>query len=434
MTDNFLDTSLNTSKKNLICNHCLYDCVTIDHMKDHYKSDFHKYNLNRVTMNLNPLNIEEYTKKKELYQKMYDAKKSALPASSQPSEPLTSLSCDICRKSFSSQNKFREHMTSRSHKKSEEILKSNPVPIKKTISQEEEKTTKDDTTICLFCNLASTTIENNVIHMISKHKFDVPFIFCVKNMKGFLRLLGKKITTYVACLTCDCQNFKNYKSLQNHMMDKQHTSINNEDLEEFLYKFYDKNMLLSIRERELRKMKEFKILKIKLKMEMKKKLKEGGKKVKAEEEGWETVSEEENEKETEEKSEKQDESVEKTEKESEVKTEKTKKIIKKTDIEYESDDEFEPIPLPNGELLLENGTVVGNKLYQIYYKQRVHISKYDKMVDAKSIQKIKNIKHRILMRKRIPDIKKKYYTVRDSNKSSFARVNTLFKALKQVNV
>src|SRR4051812_20166166 len=116
MTD-FLDTSLNTSKKNLICNHCLYDCMTFENMKDHYKSDFHKYNLNRVTNNLNPLNFEEYTKKKELYQKMYDSKKSSHTT---PSQEVTSLSCDICRKTFSSQNKFKEHMSSKSHKKSEE--------------------------------------------------------------------------------------------------------------------------------------------------------------------------------------------------------------------------------------------------------------------------------------------------------------------------
>lgn len=62
---NVLDTSLNTSKKSLICNHCMYDCENYDNMKDHYKSEFHKYNLNRVTMNLNPLNHEEFLKKKE---------------------------------------------------------------------------------------------------------------------------------------------------------------------------------------------------------------------------------------------------------------------------------------------------------------------------------------------------------------------------------
>jgi len=71
--------------------------------------------------------------------------------------------------------------------------------------------------------------------MIEVHKLNVPFIFCIKNMKGLLKLLSKKIFKYNACLTCESQNFKNYKSLQNHMLDKQHTIINNEDLEEFFY-------------------------------------------------------------------------------------------------------------------------------------------------------------------------------------------------------
>lgn len=63
---NVLDSSLNTSKKQMFCNHCMHDLQNYDDMKQHYKSDFHKYNLNRVTMNLNPLNYEDYLKKKEI--------------------------------------------------------------------------------------------------------------------------------------------------------------------------------------------------------------------------------------------------------------------------------------------------------------------------------------------------------------------------------
>ena len=59
-----LNNSLNTSKKILYCNHCLYDCETQEIMRDHYKSEFHKYNLSRVTSNLNPLTLDDFIKKK----------------------------------------------------------------------------------------------------------------------------------------------------------------------------------------------------------------------------------------------------------------------------------------------------------------------------------------------------------------------------------
>ena len=48
------------------------------------------------------------------------------------------------------------------------------------------------------------------------------------------------------------------------MVDKDHTYVNLEDLEEYLYKYYDKKKLLAIKDRAIRKTKEFQILKIKL--------------------------------------------------------------------------------------------------------------------------------------------------------------------------
>ncbi len=410
MTDN-LNVSLNSSKKSLICNHCMYDCVTYENMKDHYRSEFHKYNLNRVTMNLNPLNFEEYTKKKEMYQKL-----TVKPIA--PVETSVILKCEICVKSFLTRNKFQEHMASKTHKKAQENFQQNPV-VRTPKNLEEEKTTIDDISICLFCNSKSESLESNIMHMMDKHKLSVPLFFCVKNFKGMVKLMAKKIITYISCLTCDCQNFKNYRGLQNHMMDKGHTSVNDEDIEEFFYRFYDKKSLLSVKDKSLRITKEYKILKFKLKMKKVKKVK------KSEEDGWSTVSEEE------------EENTDITP--SHEATVQTTKKLKKKDVEEvyesgsESEDDYEPITLPNGELLLENGTIVGNKIYQTYYKQRFHSNKYERLVDKIRVARMKRIKTKPIKINRVgPKIK--YYTVKDSNKSSFIRINSLFKACKQVNV
>jgi len=163
----------------------MYDCKSYELMKEHYKSEFHKYNLNRVTMNMNPLTHPEYIKKKEIYQKLHESK-AATPGSLNLSDVVvhTSLNCDLCRKTFSTLNKIKEHMTSKNHKKVEEDAKSRPVEIVEKKNPEDEKTTKDDVTICLFCNNKSDNIENNIIHMINIHKFEVPFIFCIKKLQG----------------------------------------------------------------------------------------------------------------------------------------------------------------------------------------------------------------------------------------------------------
>ena len=90
-----LDTSLNPSKKSLYCNHCLYNNKTYEDMKEHYKSDFHKYNLNRLTNSLNPLNFEEFSAKKEALIKMNLIKEQKTKEKTK--ELSISTTCDICK-------------------------------------------------------------------------------------------------------------------------------------------------------------------------------------------------------------------------------------------------------------------------------------------------------------------------------------------------
>jgi hypothetical protein len=93
----------------------------------------------------------------------------------------------------------------------------------------------------------------------------------------------------------------------------------------------------------------------------------------------------------------------------------------------EDDDDFEPMELPNGELLLENGERLGNKIYNIYYKQRIRIMKNENLInDLKRNKKLirKNkYKKNINRRSNIRNIN--YRIIKGSNKSNFERINTL---------
>ena len=46
-------------------------------------------------------------------------------------------------------------------------------------TKEPEKTTLDDNSICLFCNIKNENLKQNIIHMVQKHKLDIPFIFYI---------------------------------------------------------------------------------------------------------------------------------------------------------------------------------------------------------------------------------------------------------------
>ena len=97
--ENELNQSLNKSfRQNMMCNHCMYVCKSYEEMKEHYKSEFHKYNLNRVTMNLNPLLYEDYLKKKEMFMKKMEEqnKKKKLEEENQQID----LYCEICDKKY----------------------------------------------------------------------------------------------------------------------------------------------------------------------------------------------------------------------------------------------------------------------------------------------------------------------------------------------
>ena len=384
--ENQLNQSLNKSRINMMCNHCLYVSKTYEEMKEHYKSEFHKYNLNRVTMNLAPLSFEDYKRKKDFFMKKMEEKKKTEEALKLQSQ---NLFCEICSKKFNSAKKLDEHLISKTHlknkakkeeeKKEEEIsTTSSKNEIKEIKSKEPEKTTLDDNTFCLFCNFKSDNLKNNFYHMVQTHNLEIPFIFYIKSYEELIKILAKKIFVYRACFTCDTQRFESIRSLQRHMLSKGHTIVNEKDLDEFLYKYYDIKKLLSIKDKNKRKSKEFKILSLRFKVAkvLKEKNLEGDE--------WEEINEEE-------------------------------------------EDDYEPMTLPNGELLLENGTTLGNKEFKIYYKQKFHVNKYEEIQKA---HKERN-KERKLRMKRRDQVRKNikrnvnYKVLKGSNKGNFDRINKL---------
>ena len=383
-----LNESINKSRTNMMCNHCLYVSKTYEEMKEHYKSEFHKYNLNRVTMNLAPLSYEDYKRKKDFFMKKMEEKKKAEESLKLKSQ---NLFCEICSKKFNSSKKLEEHLNSKNHLKNKakkdeekkdeisEISTSSKNEIKEPKNKEPEKTTLDDITCCLFCNFKSDNLKNNFYHMVQMHNLEIPFIFYIKNYEELIKILAKKIFVYHACFTCDTQRFETIRSLQRHMLSKGHTVINDKDLDEFLYKYYDIKKLLSIKDKNKRKSKEFKILSLRAKVAkvLNEKNLEGDE--------WEEIK------------------------------------------SNEDEDEYEPMTLPNGELLLENGTTLGNKEFKIYYKQKFHINKYEEL-QKKHKERNKERKLRMKRRDQVrKNIKRNvnYKVLKGSNKGNFDRINKL---------
>ena len=73
--------------------------------------------------------------------------------------------------------------------------------------------------------------------MMLAHSFFVPDVDCIINLKGLLGYIAERVHLGFLCLYCSKQ-FTNGRSCQQHMMDKGHCFLNQDDEEEF-EEFYD---------------------------------------------------------------------------------------------------------------------------------------------------------------------------------------------------
>lgn len=73
-------------------------------------------------------------------------------------------------------------------------------------------------------------------------------------------------------------------------------------------------------------------------------------------------------------------------------------------------------------------------MYKVYYAQRYRVRKFDGLS-----QRYIKMRNKVEIREKYKSLNRtkpglRFNVVKDSNKSSFQRINTLFKARKQVNV
>uniref|UniRef100_A0A2L2Y1E3 Zinc finger protein 622 n=1 Tax=Parasteatoda tepidariorum TaxID=114398 RepID=A0A2L2Y1E3_PARTP len=221
---------------------------------DHYKTDWHRYNLKRQIAELPPLSKEEYEKRL-----------AAFKESEAEKDKKVSLRCESCNKHFSSNNALENHLKSKKHldvearkpKKSprKEIKPSTsdqkPItePAANDVSDNDDDWEDDDeegewescdenddeggkriiidTNDCLFCDNVSDSTESNVSHMTSAHSFFIPDIEYLTDLDALIGTLAAKIHMDHICLWCNGKGrgFKSVKSVKQHMTDKGHCKM-----------------------------------------------------------------------------------------------------------------------------------------------------------------------------------------------------------------
>ena len=244
-----------------------YTCITCrvafnnaDIQRQHYKTDWHRYNLKRKVAELHPVTAEEFQRRVLLQREKDDQENKN-----------TCLHCKICRKSFGSENAFENHLNSKKHKvgvlenpdleeintnekdqaciqsvKSSEV-KSMDLDSESDIEEvDSDEWNDEDNPIlhndCLFCPHHSASLTKNLRHMTLEHSFFIPDAEYVVDLKGLLTYLGEKVSQGLICLWCNDRGktFYSVQAVQQHMQDKGHCKMlhEGEALAEYV-DFYD---------------------------------------------------------------------------------------------------------------------------------------------------------------------------------------------------
>lgn len=196
--------------------------------RQHFKTDFHRYNLKRKECELPPVSYEKFQKFKKSAEIQLGDKNHQ------------QVSCSVCKKYFNTKSQYDNHVASKKHK--DKVLKSSDeqlsndgdgtseskdiditlekasVEIKKInkIAEDDMEVDSDVETVdsddwvdnpvesnnCIFCNHHSKNMTKNLKHMTEIHSFFIPYVeYCV-DVKALLIYLGQKVSGGYMCLWC----------------------------------------------------------------------------------------------------------------------------------------------------------------------------------------------------------------------------------------
>ncbi|RDX50175.1 hypothetical protein OH76DRAFT_1403065 [Lentinus brumalis] len=253
----------------------LYTCIsctiafhTAQDQREHYRSDHHRYNMKRRVAGLPPVSAA-----------LFDQKVLERRAETAVMASPKGTSCEICGKSYTTENAYRSHLASKKHKEnelraaakakafaeappsSEEITEpaseagpsSQPATEQANVEQvtsqmqgvalqvdedateEQVNQTIDEKiaaarsrlspTNCLFCTSSTaSTLEENLTHMSSAHSFFIPDADFLVDLVGLVTYLGEKIAVGNTCIYCNSE-FRTLDAVRKHMQDKGHCKV-----------------------------------------------------------------------------------------------------------------------------------------------------------------------------------------------------------------
>lgn len=214
--------SPNVSKQNnrFTCICCRIKFDSADLQRNHFKTEWHLYNLKRRVCDLEPIDLDAFI-----------AIQMAAPL--QDDETSTLYAESTCSTSWPKGCLEGRRVNSQEDEDDDE-------DDWEFLDEEYQEDELDDllsqiisSDTCLFCDKKSPTTEVNVKHMDQAHGFFIPEYRYLIDLDGLLEYLGFKVGAGTTCLWCNKQ-FTSLHGVRLHMIYKDHCKI-----------FYDQERALS---------------------------------------------------------------------------------------------------------------------------------------------------------------------------------------------
>lgn len=220
--------------------------TTRSDLAEHYKSDWHKYNLKRREANMAMLTYDEFSARLEAAMAMRREREGREERSGK--DHLKDKNADAKR----SKKKSRQRLSKRQMRQQERcgIVSANnqdPAEAEEEAEDmeidhklEEEEVPEINPRQSLFDPHVSADVQGNIDYMYKKYGFFVPDVECLIDKEGLIGYCSEKIKLGHMCLYCQ-RTFKTWRGCQEHMINTRHTKLRYEagiDLHEY-DPFYD---------------------------------------------------------------------------------------------------------------------------------------------------------------------------------------------------
>ncbi len=209
--------------------------ATSQEIKEHYRSDWHRYNLKRKVGGLPPIRKEAFARRLAAALRLQEeaknkTKKTNHLKSGKDRGSSTSSTPDLSRTSSSNGNDDESKMEVESSSNDDEVELDNLTV--------EELNKHANPKQSIFDDKVFDTVEDNLEYMRTKFNFVVPDLQYVSDIDGLVKYCSAKVRLGRICLYCNKQ-FKSKASAQQHCKDMLHCRLNVGNINDFFDEFYD---------------------------------------------------------------------------------------------------------------------------------------------------------------------------------------------------